>query len=274
MNFHEVFCVQTGDQIPGCVHRQNFSVVKNGHSVAQPFRFVHVVSRQHHCPPSGLKVGDDSPKLTSRGRVKAGRWFVKKQQARIPNQRRGDGDSLFLTSGQMLQPAASFFRQRHSADRLVGRQAIAVETAKQRQDFVHCQLFRQASFLERDSHVLPDRSGIITPRPAQYASIPGRSVQQTFQYLDCRRLAGTVRAEDSETLAFFNSQVNPAQSIHRRGGRVGLFQTLAFYRIWHITNVFFAEVLVSRDRSPVKPGDNRTSTSFATSYQRYAWETL
>src|SRR5262249_4287569 len=123
---------------------------------------------------------------------------------------------------------------RHPSDGLVGRQAVAVETAEQRHRLAHSEFLAQACLLQRDADALADLLVVVpAPAPAEYLDLAGGRIKQAFEDLDCGCLAGPVGAEQPEALARGDLQVEAANGLDWWAPRVRLDELRAADRGVH-----------------------------------------
>ena len=94
-----------------------------------------------------------------------------------------------------------------------------IEAAEQRQRLADGELLGELGFLQRDADALADVIVLSAPAQAEDFDLAGGGVEQAFEDLDGRRLAGAVRAEQAEALAALDRQVEAADRLDRRLGR-------------------------------------------------------
>ena len=82
------------------------AVIDDGHAVAQPLGFVHVVRGQQDGAALGAEAVEDVPQLPPRLRIEAGRRLVEEQQVGVAGQRAGHRQALLLPARQLADPAA------------------------------------------------------------------------------------------------------------------------------------------------------------------------
>ncbi len=143
------------DQFARRTKGDHFAVVHDGHAVAEPFGFVHIVRRQQNGTAHALELFDQIPKLAARLRIEAGGGFVEKQQIGIADQRAGQREPLFLSAGKVADARFLFIFQLHQRDDFRGIRSLMIEAAEQANGFEDGELFRKLGFLQLNSEPLP-----------------------------------------------------------------------------------------------------------------------
>src|SRR5256885_11271313 len=89
-------------------HGDHVSAIDNRDAVAEPFRLLHIVRRQHDRPSFGLKACDQVPELPASLGVEPSRGLVEENQLRISDQRTCDCQSLLLSTRKGTDARRSF----------------------------------------------------------------------------------------------------------------------------------------------------------------------
>ena len=141
--------------------------------------------------------------------------LIQKDKFRVPNQSACHGDPLLLPPGQLRNPGIGFLLESHQRHRLFGFNPFSIETPEHPKRLENAQLVPQPGFLQRDSQFLTQfvvAAG--TPTHSQHFDLARGCGDQAFQDLDCRRLPRPVRAEQPETLAPLDFQIESIDGIH------------------------------------------------------------
>jgi hypothetical protein len=174
------------------------------------------VGREEDGAAVGLEALDQVPELTARLGIETGGGLVEEEQGRISHQRAGERQSLPLASGELAHPPGALLLQLNRGDHLVHRRAPAVEAAEEPDGLFHRELLRELGLLERDAEQRPELAVVLPPATAEHPHLAFVGLGQSFTDLDGGGLAGAVRAEEAETLAGVDLEV---ESVH--GGDVG-----------------------------------------------------
>ena len=201
-------------QLIGRAFRDDVAVVHDGYAVAELFRLVHVVRREHDRPALALEDRDQVPELPARLRIETGGRLVEEEQLGPADERAGEGEPLFLAAGEIRNTGAPFFLQLDEANHVAHGRALRVETPKEHQGLVHRELVGELRVLQLDAEALPKRGLIGRPAAAQKDDVPRIGRGQAFANLDGGRLAGAVRPEQAEAFAGADLQVDAVDSHH------------------------------------------------------------
>ena len=112
---------------------------------------------------------------------------------------------------------------------------MLVEAGEQLQGFAHRQLFREPRLLQRDAQPFAQFALMRLPCPAEDFDFAGRRLQQAFENFDGGGLPGAIRAQQAETLARIDGQVESAHGLDF--AVIGLAQTTACNGNRHLTMI-------------------------------------
>src|SRR5580698_5007520 len=87
---------------------------------------------------------------------------------------------------------------------------MAIEAGKKMQGFADSEFLGEPSFLQRDAEQFAKFALIALPVAAENCNFAGCGIEQAFQNFDGRGLAGTVRAEQTETFASLDFEIQAA----------------------------------------------------------------
>ena len=223
--FDNVLAAQALDQIGRRSLSDDLAVVDDGEAVAEALGFVHVMRGEKHGAAAALELADDLPQLAAALGIETGGRLVEEENARIGDERRGDGQALALSAGKFSYPGVGLLGEAEFGEDLGGGERLAVEAGEELDGFADGELFRQASLLQGDAQPLAELLGIGVPPAAEDAHFAGSGLEQAFKDFDGRGLAGAVGAEQAEALAFANLEVEATQGFDL--GVVSLAQAAA-----------------------------------------------
>ena len=152
---------------------------------------------------------DDLPELASRLGVEPGGRLIEEEQLGAVDQRAGDREPLFLPAGQRADAGATLFLELHEREHLVHRVGAPVEAAEQRDRLRDRELVAELGVLELDAETLAQRAppGPVVPTHRQHLDRSRVGKREPFEDLDGGSLAGAVGAEQAETLAGLDREV-------------------------------------------------------------------
>src|SRR5512134_2649230 len=202
------------DQLGRRSQRDPLSVVDDGHPVAEPVRFFHVVGRQKNRTPQRTVAEDRIPDVKPRLRVEPRRRLVEDQELRVPHEGACQGQPLPLAPGELARPCPGFFLEPHFRDHRSYVPSSRVEAPEERNHFGDLQPFGEPRFLERDPEPGPQHLVVLPPPAAENADLPRRRSEQPGENLDGRGFTGAVGAEERETLSGTHREVQPVDRCH------------------------------------------------------------
>ena len=177
--------------------------------------------REEHGLAERAERADHLPRRAPRLRVEAGRRLVEEDEVGIADERDAEVEPPLLAARERLDPRARLLLQPDERDHLVDVARRAVVAGEDRVRLADGEVRPQLGLLEDDADPLAE----VRRRPlgigAEHAHLAGVAVAVALEDLDGRRLAGAVRAEQPEDLAFLDREVDPA---HRLEVPVGLAQ--------------------------------------------------
>ncbi len=187
------------------------AVLDEHHAVGQGHGLLHVVRDQQRGEAVPLpQPFDEALHLDAGERVQGAQRLVQQQQARLVDQRPGQGHTLALASGQARRPLAGTVRQAHLGEHLA---ATLLRARGQAQGDVvqHAPPWQQARFLEHDAGVAVqsiDGPAVDLQRSGAGALQAGDEPQQ-------RALAAAAAADDGDELAGLDRELRLAQHVAR-----------------------------------------------------------
>ena len=120
------------DELARRPERDDLAVVHDGHALAEPLRFVHVVRRQQNRPARALELFDQVPELAARLRIEPRRRLVEKQQLRVADERAREREPLLLPARKRADARAPLLLELHERDHVLGRRTLREEAAEER----------------------------------------------------------------------------------------------------------------------------------------------
>ena len=94
------------DQLPRGPQRDDAPVVNDGHPLAQPLRFLHVVRGEQDGAAARLESLHHFPELAAGLRIEPRGGLVEEEQLGVVDQRAGDREPLGLAAGEVLHAGA------------------------------------------------------------------------------------------------------------------------------------------------------------------------
>src|SRR5688500_13154109 len=198
-------------------------------AVTEPFRFIHVVRREHDAAARGAQPLHQVPELPARLRIQSGRRLVEEQQFGISGERAGDRQALLLSPGQRADPRTAFLVELDESNDLVDHWSAAKETAEQGDRFLDGDLLRKLRLLQLHAEALAEGPFVGRPALAEDQHVSGVRLLKPFADLDRGGLAGAIRAEEAEAFAGLHFEV---ESVDRYDVAEGLSESVYFQREW------------------------------------------
>ena len=116
----DVLGPKRGDELARGSESNPLPVVHDGHTVAEPLGFFHIVGGEQNGSTCGLQSFYQAPELPPRLRIEAGGRLVQEEQLRVAHQRAGQGEPLLLSSREAAHAGPRFLSQLHHGDDLLG----------------------------------------------------------------------------------------------------------------------------------------------------------
>ncbi len=186
--------------------RDHLAVIHDRDPITERLGLVHVMRREHNRAAVGPESREQLPELATRLRIEACRRLVEKQQVRITRERARHREALLLAAGEFPHPAAALRFELDDAQQFVDRAAAMIERPEEPQRLFDGQLLRQLRLLQLDAEPLTQLAlGVAPPQP-ENLHVAGVGREQAFEDLDGGRLAGAVRAQESEALTTINRE--------------------------------------------------------------------
>jgi hypothetical protein len=127
-----------------------------------------------------LEDANDVPELAAALGIESGGGLVEKKNARLSDQRGGDGEALLLSAGKFADPGVGFFGKLQFFENLGGRTRLAIETGEEFNGLANAQFLRQACFLERDADPLAQLARVVGPGVPEDADFAGSGRKQAL----------------------------------------------------------------------------------------------
>jgi hypothetical protein len=173
------------------------------------------VGVQEHRHAAAAQLLEEAPDRAAPGRVERARGLVEKEHSRSPDERLRDAEALLHSLGHVLDVAPAGIGE---ADQLEQLGALGLTACRSRESLVELhQLVRRAPPGEAE------QLGEIAHRAARFpgarlrAADDGRAAaraNETAADLHEGRLAGAVRAEEADELAFLDRHVDAREGAH------------------------------------------------------------
>ena len=162
--------IQVADQFRGRPELQDLAVVHDRDPVAERFRLVHVVSREHHRLAAIIDGPQHIPQVPPGLRVQRCRRLVQEDDLRVVDQRARDGQPLRLAAGEFLRPGVRLVGECDQLEHLVHPlRRGAVQRGEGGQLFVGGQPFEEGRRLQLNADPV-QQLGV--PRPGRLAQHP------------------------------------------------------------------------------------------------------
>ena len=169
-------------------------------------RLVEVVRRQQHGLAERAQRADHLPRGAARRRVEAGRRLVEEDEIGIADERDAEVEPALLAAGERLHARVALLGEPDELDHLVDVARRARSSRRTSRCVSRTVRFGQSSDCWSTTPMRSRNSG-----PGRCGSCPSTrhlarvAVAVALEDLDRRRLAGAVRAEQAEDLAFARS---------------------------------------------------------------------
>ena len=191
--------------------------MQDHHAVTDPLDLGQEVRVQDHRGPAIPGGPDDRPNVGATDRVERRRRLVEQDQLRFSEERDAQTESLLHALGELADRVVRAVRQPDPVERLLDRAGATAdrhvrEPGMQREDFTGGQPGLVPEELGQVADLRADGS-VAEGSSKDAARAPGGS-GQAQQQLDRRRLARTVRPEETDELAAPDGQAEPVE-----GGR-------------------------------------------------------
>ena len=190
------------------------TVIDDGHAVAQPFGFFHVVRREENRSTFGAESRHHVPELEAALRIETRGWLVEKENVRIADERTRGCHPLFLTAGQLAHACVAFLIERKIVQQRVRIRARLVKRAEEMNRLVDGELFAELRLLQRDADALAQLAFILAPGEAEDFDFAGIGDGEAFEDFDGGGLASAVRTEKAEALTILDAQLESVDRFH------------------------------------------------------------
>ena len=204
-------------QTPRLVDSQHLPLVHQRHARAA-FGFVQIRCGHHDGDAPRQELRQQLPELAARHRVHARRRLVQHHQFRLMDERAGQRQLLLHAARQAFgQPLAERGQARHLEQLLAAWPEVRnpVDLGEELDVLVDGQVAVEREPLRQVAHPLGDHGVLAGRVRAQHAHRAGIGVQEAAQQPDGRGLAGAVRPDQPEHLAFGDVEAQPCQRRRR-----------------------------------------------------------
>ena len=184
----------------------DLALVDDHDPVAQLLGLVHVVRGEHQGGAALLEPEQPVPEHVPRLRVEAGRRLVEHEDARLVDQRAGDGQPPLHAARQVVDLGVALLLELREAQELVGpRRAHGpgdAEVAAVHDEVVpHAQLGVEVVLLRHHPEQRPDLRAVRVGVEAEDRQVTGRALRDRADHPHGRGLARAVGPEQPERLA-------------------------------------------------------------------------
>src|SRR5213592_1310851 len=206
---HHVVRAQRRNQLLGSSLGDDLAVIHDRYTIAEALGFLHVVRREQHRPAVGAEAADDLPQLPARLWVEPRRGLVEEQQLGLADERARDGQALLLPAGECHHARVALLLELDEGQHLCDAVRLPVERSKQPEHFADGELIGELRLLQLDPEAFAQRASWrpILPPHAENLDVATVGRREAFEDLDRSRLPGTVRAEQAETLAGRDAEI-------------------------------------------------------------------
>ena len=206
-NSTRCFDAHGSNQFARRAERDGFAVIHDGHTVAEPFGFIHVVGGEQDGAAGAAEFLDEVPELAAGLGIEAGGGFIEEDHLRIPHQGAGEREALLLAAGEIAHPRAGFLFEFHQADDFLRRGAALEEAAEERDRFADRKFFGKLRLLKLDAEALAKFGRIVAPVEAQQFDLARIGVVEALADFDGRGFAGAVGPEESEAFGGMDFEI-------------------------------------------------------------------
>ncbi len=230
---------QAADQ--GCrgVQRHDPAVVEDGHPVAQALGLFHEMGGQQDRLALRAHVAHQVPDGVPGLRVETGGQLVQEDQLRVRQERQGDEQALLLPAGQFREGGVAFLLQPQLGEQFLPVGRFGVERGVQVERLPDLHPVRQVGLLQLHPGAFAQDVALALRVHAQDADRPLVRFAQAFQAFDGGGLAGPVRADHPEDLAFLYLE---RDIIHGDGCAVDFAQSFNLHDGVHILPHFLFKI--------------------------------
>jgi len=158
---------------------------------------------------AGLEAFDQLPELPAGLGIEPRGGLVEKEEPGIAHQGTRQREALPLPAGKLAHSGAGLLLQLDQRNDVAGGGARAVEAAEEGDRLRHRELLGELGFLERDTQQLAQLAVVPAPAVAEHEHLAAVRLGQSLADLDRGGLAGAVRAQQAETLAGPDLQIDP-----------------------------------------------------------------
>ena len=215
----------------GLPSRRDAPVVHDRHAPAQPLGLFDVVGREQHRAVLRAQFGDERVDLAPHLRVQPGRRLVEEDEARLVDERQGDGEPLFLAAGKGAVEIVLFPQEVHPGEQRVDLHGLGIQPGKEAHRLADADAVGQVGILQADADAVLERGSLPGRVEPEHAGLAARARADAFEDFDGGRLARAVGSEQAENLAFGDGEVDP---LHRLIFPIGFLQPADFDgKVWH-----------------------------------------
>ena len=191
-----------------------FAVIHDGHAVAEPFGFVHVMGGQQNGAARQLELFDQLPELAAGLRVEAGGGLVEEQKIGIAHQRAGQRQPLFLPAGKAAHARFALLLELHQRDDFGRCRPVPEEAAEQADGFADGELLGKLGLLELNAQPLAQLGGMRVPAHAEHLDLARIGGGEALADFDGGGLAGAIGSQQAEAFARAHFQIEAVDGDH------------------------------------------------------------
>src|ERR1035438_9995982 len=143
-------------------------MIHNGDAIAEPLCLFHVMRSQNDGASDQLELIHQVPQMAASLRIEPSSRLIQKQQLGVAHQSTRHRQPLLLPSRESTHARLALLLELRRANRLIHRNPVAKETAKQSQRLIHRKLVWKLCLLKLNPDALPKFAGPAAPvKPQQ-----------------------------------------------------------------------------------------------------------
>src|SRR5206468_927193 len=155
------------------------------------------------------------PGGAARGRIEAGRRLVEEHEVRIGDERDAEVEPAFLAARKRLHARVALVREPDELDHLVDVARPLVIAGEHPVDLADRQVLEELGLLQHDADPLAEPALAARRVVPENGDVARVALPVALEDLDRRRLARSVRAEQSEDLALADVEADAADGFVR-----------------------------------------------------------
>src|SRR6266481_10125146 len=201
-------------QVTGRAKSNHFSVIDDGHAIAEPLGFLDIVRGHDNRFFLAFQFLDDVVYLSPHLGIEPGGRLIEEQDLGVVDESHGEGQTLLLSARELAVEGIALFFQTEALEQFLRIAPPLVKAGEETQCFHHAKLVWKRRELQRGADFMLQFLGVALRVQSANGDAAAIKRAQPLENLNGAGFSCAVRPEQPENLAFFHGKADAANGFH------------------------------------------------------------